>query len=192
MALRAVEGLYGPPVPAEPADAAEPAEPEPTSKWRRLLKKMTPKIDKASLTKLGGSMFLSYGFVSNVNAALLIVISWATFRTANPALAPFMLTPAGPIVLPSLHPKFLIVYAGYYATIGTILRPVRFIVASALSPAFSRVIKALRERFGFNQTVAVGTVVFFANFVTTWIVIVVGVYLACLIVGVPVFPPPVA
>jgi hypothetical protein len=38
------------------------------------------------------------------------------------------------------------------------------------------------------QSVAVGIVVLLANFVTTWLIIVFGVKLACAIVGVPVFP----
>jgi hypothetical protein len=75
----------------EPAaeQAADPdADAPPKSLLRRLFAKAKGAMDPRALAKMGGSMFLSYGFVSNVNAGLLIVISWATFRRANPLLSP--------------------------------------------------------------------------------------------------------
>mmetsp|Transcript_1547 Transcript_1547/g.4370 ORF Transcript_1547/g.4370 Transcript_1547/m.4370 type:complete len:234 (-) Transcript_1547:210-911(-) len=175
----------------EPAPEAT-GEDAPQRPWyKRILQR--PKFDRASLTKLGSSMVLSYGFVSNMNAGFLIIISWATFRRANPLLSPLTAgTALGPLVIPGLSAKFLLVYGGYYATVGNLLRPVRIALAGLLAPAFTRAIKVLKERFGLPQAGAIGLVVFVANFLGTWALILVGVRLACIIAGVPVFPPAAA
>lgn len=133
----------------EPAQAA-PADvpPAPTGFFAKL--KGSLKFDRKSLAKMGSSMILSYGFVSNVNAGFLIVISWATFRAANPALSPISFETGanlGTWVLPALAPKFLAVYGGYYATVGTLLRPVRFAVAAALGPSFTNMVNWLKVRY---------------------------------------------
>lgn len=170
-------------------DAAAPEATERKPFLRRLFSS-GPKLDKESLAKLGSSFVLSYGFVSNMNAGLLIIISWVTFRRANPLLSPLNAAASlGPVPVPSPTPQFLLVYGGYYATIGNLLRPVRFALATALSPAFTRSVKYLREKGGMNRALAIATVVFIANIVGTCVLIVGGVRLACLLAQVPVFPP---
>ncbi|KAJ1622214.1 hypothetical protein T492DRAFT_1063912 [Pavlovales sp. CCMP2436] len=182
-APRAAFCMANEPVAEQPA--VSEAEPTPPNWLRRQLAKA--KFDKASLRKLGGSMILSYGFVSNVNAAILIIISWATFRRANPLLSPLAFSATA--WFPIMSKSFLVTYGTYYATIGTLLRPVRFVVATALAPSFTRVANWLKERLGLSPAAATAVVVLVANFVGTWFIIVVGVRLACLAVGLPVFPP---
>ncbi|KAG8459675.1 hypothetical protein KFE25_003127 [Diacronema lutheri] len=174
---RCAEGL-------EPEAGAPQGVPQAETGWRAMLSKFVP--DRALLAKHGWSIFISYGLVSNLNSGLLGSLSWATFRRANPTLSPLGFGTSQWTSL-SISPKFLAIYAGYYATVGTLLRPARFALAVAMAPFFTRVVKTLRERFGLPQATAVGAVVFVTNFVFSSIAAAAVVKLACLTAGVTVF-----
>lgn len=177
----------------EAVDEAPEPPPQGQRSWFQRLRD-TYKFDRSSITKLGSSMVFSYGLVSNINTALLIVLSWVTFRRTNPLLPP--LVPSGlslgPINLPSISPKLLVVYGGYYATVGNILRPVRLALATLLAPVFGRGMKWVKDQIKVSPWLASTlTVMLFVmvNASVTVVLSVTGVRIACAIAGVSVFPP---
>mmetsp|Transcript_22329 Transcript_22329/g.68931 ORF Transcript_22329/g.68931 Transcript_22329/m.68931 type:complete len:216 (-) Transcript_22329:25-672(-) len=148
------------------APASEPIAPAPVEKLglRARLKKATS-FKKADLAALGVSAFFAYGFVSNVNSVLLMSFTWATYRRANPLLSPLAdaAVLANPLTWFPLKKQFLIYYAGYYATIGSVLRPFRFAVAVGLAPYFERTYKNVAERTGLPRPVSIFLVTMVAN-----------------------------
>lgn len=94
------------------------------------------KLDKARLGELGMGAFAAYGFFSNVNASILLTITWVTFKRQ---------TGMTPLVA-NQWPKFLAIYAGWYAVAG-ILRPLRLSFAVATAPVFDGFMKQIQDRF---------------------------------------------
>lgn len=161
-----------------PADGAVEAD-EPTG-LRARLKKATS-FKKADLAKLGVSAFFAYGFVSNVNSVLLLSFTWATYRRANPLLSP--LAPAAVVMNPltwlPLKKGFLAYYLGYYATIGSILRPFRFAIAVGLAPKFEETYKKLSDKLGVPRAVSIFLVTIATNVVFTVGLLLVAVNVFC-------------
>lgn len=146
------------------SEAAGKAEEAPRVGLRGWVKKATS-FDKADLAKLGVSAFFSYGFVSNVNSVLLLSFTWATYRAANPLISPLSASAvlANPLTWFPLKKAFLAYYVGYYATIGSILRPFRFGVAIALAPTFDRAYTSVQEKLKVPRAVATFLVTMVAN-----------------------------
>ena len=99
-------------------------------------------FDKAKLKTLGVDAFFTYGVVSNINAGFTVALAWGTFSKAS-GLSPFA---------PGQWKAFLVTYAGIYATIGSILRPIRFAIAVSFTPLYSRLISRVRDSLPFRST----------------------------------------
>mmetsp|Transcript_4031 Transcript_4031/g.10195 ORF Transcript_4031/g.10195 Transcript_4031/m.10195 type:complete len:288 (+) Transcript_4031:166-1029(+) len=136
------------------------------------------KLSKEQLLKMGTSALLSYGFVSNVNAITLLIIAWSMY-TVKTGLSPLAAGQWGP---------YLLTYAALYATFGNLLRPLRLMLAAAISPVFDRIIKKIGAVFHVKPAVATGLTVFFINFCGTLSYLVGGLFLTSLVTGMPILP----
>ena len=141
--------------------------------------------NKDVLAKLGIDAFFTYGFVSNVNAGITIALAWGTFTRAS-GLSP---------LAPEQWSKFLAVYVGIYATLGTVLRPFRLAIAVGMTPGFSAIVKRLQTSMPFYgkrpklaRTAALVIVSFLGNICVTCGVAGLGIYISSVFTGVPVFP----
>jgi len=130
---------------------------------------------------------LTYGVVSNVNAALLVSFVWGSFSKA------YGISPLSP----GAWQKFLPFYFGIYATLGTVLRPLRLAAAVSLTPVYAGVIRWVQDRLPLyrtsnpklNRTIAVVLVSLIGNTLGTCAITAGGVQLAGFLTGVPAFPP---
>jgi len=132
------------------------------------------KLNRESLSKLGLSALLAYGFVSNVSGVIAVSSAWFIFskRTGISPLAN--------------KPAFLTIYAGF-TVILNVIRPARFALSVAISPYFERLRASFQQRFGVSAKVATGLVVVFVNLLGTSALMACGVGLASLLAGVPVW-----
>ena len=161
-----------------------------TQKWRNRFfplqknKKQT-KLDGDSddglttrqrLSKMGLSVLLSYGFVSNVSTSITACISWFLFskRTGLSPLAPNQWKP------------YVAVYAGLYLVLN-IFRPARIAIAIALSRYFDKTIQLYETKFKVSKRAAIGITVFCYNVLGTLSMMAGGIILASLLSGVPIF-----
>lgn len=156
-------------------------EPAPTTGGpiQRLWQKLKEASKPNNLAKLGTAMLLSYGFISNINSAAMIAWVWALY-VKETGIQPFI----------GLHPpfftgKFLAYYGIAYASIGTLLRPVRIVIATAISPYFDRAIATLQETYNLPKPAAVAAVVFAGNIVFTLCWLLLNVRLAFWALKVP-------
>ncbi len=83
---------------------------------------------------------------------------------------------------------FLAIYAGFYV-INNIVRPIRIGLSVGISKYFDNSIALIQEKLKVSKALAIGIVVFLANIVGTCAVLFLGVSLASLASGVPIFPP---
>lgn len=90
--------------------------------------------------------FAAYGIISNLNAGVLVTMSWLTVVKQTG------LTPLDP----GMWPRFLGIYAGLYVAIGSVLRPFRLTAALAAAPFFNKALDRLQETFRVNKAVAFG------------------------------------
>lgn len=148
-------------------------------KFRRRL--FPPKEDdgltfRQKLAKLGLSVALSYGWVSNVSYSVTVSLAWYIFskRTGLSPLAP------------DQWKGFLAVYAGFYV-FNNIVRPIRLAVSVSISIYFDRVVAFIQDKFRVKKGVAIGLTVFFANVVGTIALMCLGISIAATAAGVPVF-----
>ena len=86
--------------------------------------------------------------------------------------------------------NFLAVYAGFYV-FNNIVRPIRFGVALGVSRYFENAVKWMEEKAKVSRPVAIGFVVFLANFCGTIAAMGFGISVAASFSGVPIFPPKV-
>lgn len=136
------------------------------------------KLDREYLTKLGLGALLSYGFISNVNAITIVIISWVTTgRTTG--LSPLA---AGNWKV------FIGTYTALYLSFGNMLRPLRISVSVAISPFFKKLVDKIKATFKVSQAVAVGITVFLVNVCGTLSYLFGGVWLASLVFRVPLLP----
>lgn len=134
------------------------------------------KFDKAEIGKMGVDVALAYGFVSNVCGCLAVSVAWFVFSNQT-GLSP---------LAPGQKPKFLAVYAGFFAFLN-VIRPARFAFSVYLSRYFDRARKALRRKFNVSPQTATGLVVFFFNFCGSCALMALGVAVASALSGVPVW-----
>ena len=141
-------------------------------------------MDKAKLTALGTSALLSYGFVSNVSYVTCLICAWVVFGRQT-GLSP---------LATGQWPKFLAVYAGFWA-VQNIIRPLRFGLSVAIAPTFDRFVDLVRRQASsvtgkqVPKAVAFGIVVLLVNIVGTCSYLFFGLATATKIAGVPFLPP---
>ena len=133
---------------------------------------------KQRLAKMGLSALLSYGFVSNMSYSVTVSLAWFGFskKTGLSPLAPGQWKP------------FLAVYAGFYI-FNNVVRPIRLAVSVGVTPYFDRAVAAVQRKTKLNKSASIGVVVFLANFCGTLTAMSLGVLVASIAAGVPIFPP---
>eukprot|EP00571_Detonula_confervacea_P000825 CAMPEP_0172328682 /NCGR_PEP_ID=MMETSP1058-20130122/60482_1 /TAXON_ID=83371 /ORGANISM="Detonula confervacea, Strain CCMP 353" /LENGTH=147 /DNA_ID=CAMNT_0013045809 /DNA_START=380 /DNA_END=823 /DNA_ORIENTATION=- len=134
------------------------------------------KFNRESLGKLGLSAMLAYGFVSNVSGVIAVSSAWFIFSKKT-GLSP---------MTPGQKPAFLAIYAGFTVMLN-IIRPARFAFAMAISPYFERIRKYIGSKFGVSPKVAAVLMIVFINFLGSCSLMALGVGLASLLSGVPVW-----
>ena len=83
---------------------------------------------------------------------------------------------------------FLAVYAGFYV-FNNIIRPMRFAASVGVAPYFERAVETVQRKTKLNKGLSIGIVVFLANICGTTSLMGLGIYIASLAAGIPVFPP---
>jgi hypothetical protein len=148
-------------------------------RWRKKL--FPPKPDdglsfRQRLAKMGLSVVLSYGWVSNVSYSVTVSLAWYIFskQTGLSPLAPGQWKP------------FLAVYAGFWM-FNNIIRPIRVGLSIGIARYFDSIVNAVQDKLRVNKSVAVAITVFLANVVGTISLMCAGITLASLAAGVPVF-----
>ena len=133
---------------------------------------------KQRLAKMGLSALLSYGFVSNMSYSVTVSLAWFGFskKTGLSPLAPGQWKP------------FLAVYAGFYI-FNNVVRPIRLAVSVGVTPYFDRAVAAVQRKTKLNKSASIGIVVFLANFCGTLTAMSLGILVASVAAGVPIFPP---
>ena len=133
------------------------------------------------LAKMGLAAVLSYGWVSNLSYVICVSIAWYLFskKTGLSPLAPNQWKP------------FLAVYAGFYV-FNNIVRPFRLGLSVAISQYFDNVISFVERKTNFSRSIAIALVVFLFNIVGTLSLMTIGISLASMASGVPIFPSKVA
>ena len=109
--------------------------PEEVSRVQRWRQKLFPKKQegddgltfKQKLAKLGLSVVLSYGFVSNVSYSITVSIAWFLFSKQT-GLSP---------LAQGQWPKFLAVYSGFWI-FNNFIRPLRLTLSIAVSTKFGK------------------------------------------------------
>ncbi|GMH33838.1 hypothetical protein BSKO_01672 [Bryopsis sp. KO-2023] len=113
-------------------------------------------LDKEKIKALGIGAVLSYGFVSNLSYGICVVIAWIT-HVKRSGLSP---------LAPGQWSGFLAVYAGLFA-LQNFLRPMRFAVAVALTPAVNRLMERLQKSWGVSKGQSFGILMLLLAVVTT-------------------------
>lgn len=134
------------------------------------------KLDKATMAKLGLSMVLSYGFVSNVSGCICMSVCWFVYSSK------FGVSP----LAPGQWPKFLAFYAGFFAFLN-VIRPARFALSVALNTYFDRMIAFVQKKFDCSRGRATFLVGFFFNFCGSCAIFGAGVSIASALSGVPLW-----
>lgn len=116
--------------------------PKGTGTWSRV--KQWFAVDKRKLQDLGIGAFIAYGFVSNVNSGIMVVIAWLS-HVKQTGMIPFA---------KGQWKAFLAVYAGLWA-VQNFLRPIRIAAAIALTPLVNSMLKNLVEKLGIKRRQAV-------------------------------------
>ena len=83
---------------------------------------------------------------------------------------------------------FLAVYAGFYV-FNNFIRPMRLAASVAVSPYFEKVVNTIQRKTKLSRGLSIGIVVFLANVCGTTSLMSLGIYIASLAAGIPVFPP---
>jgi hypothetical protein len=132
---------------------------------------------RQKLAKMGLAAVLSYGWVSNVSYAICVSIAWYGFskKTGLSPLAPDQWKP------------FLAVYAGFFV-FNNVVRPFRLGLSVAISRYFDNVISFVERKTKFSRSIAIALVVFVFNIVGTISLMAIGISLASMASGVPIFP----
>eukprot|EP00816_Leptocylindrus_hargravesii_P004360 CAMPEP_0196812032 /NCGR_PEP_ID=MMETSP1362-20130617/20196_1 /TAXON_ID=163516 /ORGANISM="Leptocylindrus danicus, Strain CCMP1856" /LENGTH=223 /DNA_ID=CAMNT_0042187447 /DNA_START=78 /DNA_END=749 /DNA_ORIENTATION=- len=147
--------------------------------WSRMF---PPKQDadgltvRQRLTKMGMSVLLSYGFVSNMSYCISVSLAWYGF-TKKTGLSP---------LAPGQWPKFLAVYAGFYI-FNNIVRPLRITLSVYIATYFDNVVKSVQNRLNCSKGMAVGAVVFLFNVCGTLAFMSAGIAFASILSGVPIW-----
>ena len=143
-----------------------------------LLAKLKAKLsNRDQLSKMGLSVLLSYGFVSNMSYAVSISIAWYIFNIK------YKTSPLGP----NQWKSYLLVYSGFYI-FNSIVRPARVGVAALLSQYFDAAIQYIQDRTQLRRKYCIGILVFMTNVVGTLFVMSCGICMASLASGISIFP----
>ncbi|RYH26243.1 hypothetical protein EON65_14845 [archaeon] len=134
-------------------------------------------LTKEQLTKLGLNALLAYGFVSNVSYITCLIIAWVAHGKK------YSLSP----LAPGQWKAFLLIYTGLWAA-NNVIRPVRFTLSLALSPAFDRLIDFFRRKTSLTKAQATGLVVVLVNVCGTISYLTFGLFLATRIAKIPLLP----
>jgi hypothetical protein len=130
------------------------------------------------LAKMGLATILSYGFVSNMSYAVTVSCAWYIHNIQ---------TKCSPL-LPGQWKQFLIVYSGFWI-FNNIVRPIRLALSIGIvAPQFDRVLNYIQNKFNVSRTIAIAITVFMANVVGTISAMSVGIVIASMLSGVPIFP----
>mmetsp|Transcript_12381 Transcript_12381/g.19049 ORF Transcript_12381/g.19049 Transcript_12381/m.19049 type:complete len:271 (-) Transcript_12381:323-1135(-) len=134
------------------------------------------KLSRESLGKLGMSALLAYGFVSNVSGVIAVSSAWFIFCTRT-GLSP---------LAPGQKTAFLGIYAGFTVMLN-VIRPARFALSISISPYFERIRKFLQRKFNVSPRGAAVLMIIFINLLGTCSLMCLGVWIASLLSGVPVW-----
>ena len=129
-----------------------------------------------ALAGLGLNALLAYGFVSNVSYITCLVLSWLSF-SGNTQMSP---------LAPGQWKPFLGIYAGYWA-INNVLRPLRFSLSLVLMPYFNKMIDYVQGKTKYGRKISTGIVVFAVNFCGTITYMTLGIAIASMITGAPIW-----
>jgi hypothetical protein len=130
------------------------------------------------LAKMGLATILSYGFVSNMSYAITVSCAWYIHNVQNKA------SPLGP----GQWKPFLIIYSGFWI-FNNIVRPLRLGISIAVvAPQFDRILNYIQTQYQVSRTVAIAITVFMANVVGTISAMSIGIVIASILSGVPIFP----
>lgn len=88
---------------------------------------------------------------------------------------------------PDQWKPFLAVYAGFFV-FNNVIRPFRLGLSIAISQYFDQVVAWVQEKTKFNKSISIALVVFLFNIVGTISLMCLGITLASLAAGVPIFP----
>jgi hypothetical protein len=164
--------------------AAVPLAAEPTG-FRSRVKKLFS-FDKDKLKRSGVDAVFTYGVVSNINVGFTVALAWCTFSKSS-GLSP---------LVPGQWKPFLATYLAIYATLGTLLRPVRLAIAVGATPIYSNFVLRVRALLPFassrpalNRSLALFLVSGVLNVCGTSGIILFGAWIAGVVSGVPAFPP---
>ena len=87
---------------------------------------------------------------------------------------------------PGQKPAFLATYAAFFAMLN-VIRPARFALSVAISPYFERIRQTIQRKFGVSAKASTVLVVIFVNLIGTTSLMALGIGLASLLSGVPVW-----
>jgi hypothetical protein len=161
-----------------PSSSPLPAVSADTSSSSSLLVKLKAKLsNRDQLSKMGLSVLLSYGFVSNMSYAISISIAWYIFNIK------YKISP----LAPNQWKSYLLVYSGFYI-FNSVIRPVRVGIAAIISHYFEVAIQYIQDQTQLRRKYCIGILVFITNVVGTLLVMSCGICIASLASGVPIFP----
>lgn len=134
-------------------------------------------VNKAGLSKLGLNCLLAYGFVSNVSYITCLILAWITHGKST-GLSP---------LAQGQWKKYLLVYATFFAA-NNLLRPLRFSLSLAITPAFDKFIDLIQRRTGWARRNSTAITVFLVNICGTFTYLFGGLFLATTLAKVPLLP----
>ncbi|KAL7440870.1 hypothetical protein ACHAXM_007497 [Skeletonema potamos] len=122
------------------------------------------------------SALLAYGFVSNVSGVIAVSCAWFIFCTRT-GLSP---------LAPGQKTAFLGIYAGFTVMLN-VIRPARFALSISISPYFEKIRRFLQRKCNVSPRGAAVLMILFINLLGTCSLMCLGVGLASLLSGVPVW-----
>jgi hypothetical protein len=128
------------------------------------------------LAKMGFSVVLAYGVVSNLFTSVCTSLSWYISSTK------YHVSP----LAPGQWKSFVAIYAGIYV-VASALRPLRVALAIGLSRYVDAMIQTIQTRFQVSRNVAIGMTIFFVNIVGSSCLMTAGIAVASLASGVPIW-----
>lgn len=130
------------------------------------------------LAKMGLATILSYGFVSNMSYAVTVSCAWYIHNVKH------QLSP----LAPGQYKPFLLIYSGFWI-FNNVVRPIRLGVSLAVvAPQCDKILNYIQMQYRVSRTVAIAVTVFLANVVGTISAMSLGIVLASILSGVPIFP----
>ena len=130
------------------------------------------------LAKMGLATILSYGFVSNMSYAVTVSCAWY-IHNVQTKMSP---------LCPGQWKPFLLIYSGFFI-FNNIVRPIRLGISMAVvAPQCDRLLQYIQTQYRVSRTVAIAITVVMANVVGTISAMSLGIVMASILSGVPIFP----